>query len=338
VILKNSENIRVERVSIGGAHYIRKIDLQKRGTLLEEIETIVGLMQRWDFYKSHFPRVVSGINANDEYHGFDYFLDYIPSRTLSEVLETESDEAYIHNVVSAVYGALDDQLQLEFEFSRHCFKRSLTDAINYEVSRISEFHPLSDMLERSFVIMGVEYAPIKVSLEQLYGLAKIKDSSDLNTHIRCPRYHYNFHGGNILISKGPVSDFWVIDPDTKLRGLDPIFGLSRFVYTMVHDLANKAKFCSVHDLKVYRLTLMEDPIGRFPGYCIFQSYIDQRLWAPEEKANRLLDHYILCLLRGIRMNYRPQSQCSRIREELYAPHLFIAMNLVLVLCRALDNK
>lgn len=48
--------------------------------------------------------------------------------------------------------------------------------------------------------------------------------------------HFNFHFGNVLYDEErTITNF--IDPDFSVRGLDPLFGFSRFAFSFWHELA-----------------------------------------------------------------------------------------------------
>jgi hypothetical protein len=48
--------------------------------------------------------------------------------------------------------------------------------------------------------------------------------------------HFNFHFGNVLYNE-ERSQTSFIDPDFSVRGLDPLFGFSRFAFSFWHELA-----------------------------------------------------------------------------------------------------
>ncbi|NEW91011.1 hypothetical protein [Rhodopseudomonas sp. BR0M22] len=50
--------------------------------------------------------------------------------------------------------------------------------------------------------------------------------------------HLNFHFGNVLYDEA-TEQVAFIDPDYSVRGIDPLFGLSRFVFSFWHELATE---------------------------------------------------------------------------------------------------
>lgn len=52
--------------------------------------------------------------------------------------------------------------------------------------------------------------------------------------------HFNFHFGNVLYNE-ECAETRFIDPDFSVRGLDPLFGFSRFAFSFWHELAAEVK-------------------------------------------------------------------------------------------------
>ncbi|MCP1438431.1 hypothetical protein J3D56_001867 [Erwinia persicina] len=52
--------------------------------------------------------------------------------------------------------------------------------------------------------------------------------------------HFNFHFGNVLYNEEQAQTRF-IDPDFSVRGLDPLFGFSRFAFSFWHELAAEVK-------------------------------------------------------------------------------------------------
>lgn len=52
--------------------------------------------------------------------------------------------------------------------------------------------------------------------------------------------HFNFHFGNVLYNEEHAQTRF-IDPDFSVRGLDPLFGFSRFAFSFWHELAAEVK-------------------------------------------------------------------------------------------------
>lgn len=52
--------------------------------------------------------------------------------------------------------------------------------------------------------------------------------------------HFNFHFGNVLYNEERAQTCF-IDPDFSVRGLDPLFGFSRFAFSFWHELAAEVK-------------------------------------------------------------------------------------------------
>ncbi|MFM2130549.1 MAG: hypothetical protein RL477_2095, partial [Pseudomonadota bacterium] len=136
--------------------------------------------------------------------------------------------------------------------------------------------------------------------------------------------HWNFHGENIILNSRFPDGFAVIDPDVSLDECDPVFGLARLLYTFPHDTAEHTYYIINSDLLMpkgntprpefeiaftwpestlvnYRYLYRGVLDGEMPRVFDLDPRFanDARLWY------RLNVSLLLCLLRGVSVNYKP---------------------------------
>ncbi|MBA7854499.1 hypothetical protein HV318_05545 [Enterobacter sp. RHBSTW-00901] len=116
--------------------------------------------------------------------------------------------------------------------------------------------------------------------------------------------HFNFHFGNVLYNE-ERSQTSFIDPDFSVRGLDPLFGFSRFAFSFWHELAaeveDAVKIVPMSDELMFVLAkqdygniLSEIPeIGGISGLIPLMG---------ENMRNRFYVLTTYCFLRSIRIN------------------------------------
>jgi hypothetical protein len=116
--------------------------------------------------------------------------------------------------------------------------------------------------------------------------------------------HFNFHFGNVLYNE-ERSQTSFIDPDFSVRGLDPLFGFSRFAFSFWHELAaeveDAVKIVPMSDELMFVLAkqdygniLSEIPeIGGISGLIPLMG---------ESMRNRFYVLTTYCFLRSIRIN------------------------------------
>lgn len=116
--------------------------------------------------------------------------------------------------------------------------------------------------------------------------------------------HFNFHFGNVLYNE-ERSQTSFIDPDFSVRGLDPLFGFSRFAFSFWHELAaeveDSVKIVPMSDALMFVLAkqdygniLNEIPeIGGISGLLPLMG---------EDMRNRFYVLTTYCFLRSIRIN------------------------------------
>lgn len=132
--------------------------------------------------------------------------------------------------------------------------------------------------------------------------------------------HQNYHFGNI-IKLDNFDMFRLIDPDTSLPKIDPLFGLARFAFSFWHELATEHK----HGVRGNRsgketlLTLLLHEhmtmISSIPAITKMQVY--RQICAPEDKGLfEVLLFY--CFLRSIRINWENFHSNQTTAQEILA--------------------
>ncbi|MGK3141680.1 hypothetical protein [Pantoea sp. C2G6] len=121
--------------------------------------------------------------------------------------------------------------------------------------------------------------------------------------------HFNFHFGNVLYNE-EFAETRFIDPDFSVRGLDPLFGFSRFAFSFWHELAaevkDAVKVVPMADALMFVLAkpdygniLTEIPeLGSISGLLPLMG---------ESVRNRFYVLTTYCFLRSIRINGSKQS-------------------------------
>ncbi|MDD5278042.1 hypothetical protein [Acidithiobacillus sp.] len=116
--------------------------------------------------------------------------------------------------------------------------------------------------------------------------------------------HFNFHFGNVLYcEKSDQVNF--IDPDCSVRGIDPLFGLSRFAFSFWHELAmeigDAVKVIPMSDSVMYLLRT-SDHRTILNGIPELASILGLIHWIGEAELKKFFVLTTYCFLRSIRIN------------------------------------
>ncbi|CAM3663212.1 hypothetical protein [Xenorhabdus thuongxuanensis] len=116
--------------------------------------------------------------------------------------------------------------------------------------------------------------------------------------------HFNFHFGNVLYNE-ERSQTSFIDPDFSVRGLDPLFGFSRFAFSFWHELAaeveDAVKMVPMSDALMFVLSKQDygnilNEIPEIGGISGMLPLIGEHM------RNRFYVLTTYCFLRSIRIN------------------------------------
>jgi hypothetical protein len=326
LIIKSDNKVLVEKFHHKNFYYVKKSERSNRNLLRREYLVATHLAERWEFYKERFPLVDSAIFGEANPHPFCYYLKYIDLPNLSTHISVNVDSELLLHALGVIYHKLEDQVLLEANANSASDDRYLMYALRRELLDLESQTELRRIMHTEAYMEGERYRSIYAMLIEIF--PSLVDLP-MRPYLDLPNssfYHYNFHGGNILVDLNSPEEFKIIDPDPSIEGLDPIFGLARFLYTPVHDFAYKVNFSSTDSANRMLFELTENSKKFELSNAHIFNFFSKALSRKFQRSSCLRDNYILCLLRGIRANFLGQNSATTIQ-----PHLYISRQLSLFL-------
>lgn len=96
-------------------------------------------------------------------------------------------------------------------------------------------HFAHELFDKSILLNGARFSiTAREVYERAAELARTEEFRSVE------KAHFNFHFGNVLYNEEYAQTSF-IDPDFSVRGLDPLFGFSRFAFSFWHELAAEVK-------------------------------------------------------------------------------------------------
>lgn len=197
----------------------------------------------------------------------------------------------IRNVLEVIQKAINLEM-----YNQSMLTKDMPSRLLEEWEGTSFAHNLFD---KPIFINGARFnITAKEIFEKSLYLSRIEEFSSVE------KAHFNFHFGNVLYHEGR-SQTNFIDPDFSVRGLDPLFGFSRFAFSFWHELAaeieDSVKIIPMSDALMFVLAnddysniLSKIPeIGNISGLLPFLG---------ESMQNRFYVLTAYCFLRSIRIN------------------------------------
>lgn len=300
-----------------------KIAKEDNAKIRREIDRIAALKQRFSHLARWMPASLGeGLIEGGVLEGRLFSLQqFVPGPTLSQLLQKQVSHqdiaAIMGNVVTNLIDHIEDHRPIDsgqgwFDgMIRAAFTRILDLPLVGAVARLPEV-----------TINGHVRKGLRFSVE------RIIDSPAFDRAIRkqpaiAGLGHWNFHGENIILNAAFSEGFAIIDPDVSLDECDPMFGLARLLYSFPHDSAERSEYLISSDLLMprggtidgrfdvsftwpeqvmenYRFLYRGVLDGKLPQvYTLDRRFAsDSRLWY------RLQISLLLCLLRGVGVNYK----------------------------------
>ena len=149
--------------------------------------------------------------------------------------------------------------------------------------------------------------------------------------------HFNFHGENIITKNlKKNTNFFLIDPDSRWKCLDPMFGLARFFYTFDHDTFEKKKYfikSNIFDLsKKSNNTFYIKYIWKKLTLSNYKKTFNIENFFNQETnfyKQRFKLNYLLCLMRGVNSNYEENIEFPSNRINFFR-HSSIYLSLIII--------
>ena len=300
-----------------------KIAKEDNAKIRREIDRIADLKQRFSHLARWMPASLGeGLIEGGVLEGRLFSLQqFVSGPTLSQLLQGQTSQqdiaATMSNVVTNLIDHIEDHRPIDsgqgwFDgMIRAAFTRILDLPLVGAVARLPEV-----------TINGQVRKGLRSSVE------RIIDSPAFDQAIRkrpaiAGLGHWNFHGENIILNAGFSEGFAVIDPDVSLDECDPMFGLARLLYSFPHDSAERSEYLIASDLLMPRggtidgrfdvsftwpEQVMENYRSLYRGVLdgkLPQVYaLDGRFASDSRLWYRLQISLLLCLLRGVGVNYR----------------------------------
>lgn len=300
-----------------------KIAREDNAKIRREIDRIAALKQRFRHLAEWMPASLGeGVIEGGVLEGKLFSLQqFVSGPTLSQLLQRKASQndiaATVGRVVTNLIDHIEDHKAIDsgqgwFDgMIRAAFTRILDIPLVGAVARLPEV-----------VINGQPRKGLRASVEQII------DSAAFDRFIRkqpaiAGLGHWNFHGENIILNDGFTQGFAIIDPDVSLDECDPMFGLARLLYSFPHDSAERSEYLIASDLLMprggtidgrfdvsftwpdevmenYRFLYRGVRDGRLPH--VYE--LDSRFASNPHLWYRLLISLLLCLLRGVGVNYK----------------------------------
>ncbi|PVE20868.1 hypothetical protein DC522_29790 [Microvirga sp. KLBC 81] len=270
-------------------------------------------MRAIDALHTKFPDSIVPILSRGEILGRRYYMmERQQGRSLSEIVF--SQDVSLVEKCSTVEQALQFVVDLVTRERSHLTVSALRyqDILKRESDEIRA-QVRGDMLLRTrFVIEETEMAYTIGELLNYY----LVTVSDIPVK-QAPVSHQNYHFGNIIqLDNG--RGFRLIDPDTSLPAIDPLFGLARFAFSYWHELATE------HSTLVQRTATQDSLILSLPNRCyrqlvsavpeLMQTRVFENLFSPYDIC---LFHALLfyCFIRSVRINWEDSTLSDRFSDH-----------------------
>ncbi|MCD0419729.1 aminoglycoside phosphotransferase family protein [Rubrivivax sp. JA1024] len=159
-----------------------------------------------------------------------YILEKMAGRPLSKIIFDNSQPIeHRRSVVRAALSKIRQAIEIERAGQMPPVDDMLSRLID-EWKAIGIYH---DLFDRQILLDG---EPLRNAGRRTFEKACtiVRSASFVSVE----RAHLNFHFGNVLYDEA-TEQVNFIDPDYSVRGIDPLFGLSRFVFSFWHELATE---------------------------------------------------------------------------------------------------
>ncbi len=182
-----------------------------------------------------------------------------------------------------------------------------------------------DLFDKPVLLNGARFT---TTAREVYEKAlKMATTEDFRS---AEKAHFNFHFGNVLYNE-ELAQTRFIDPDFSVRGLDPLFGFSRFAFSFWHELAAEIKDA----VKVVPMTDALMFVLAKPDYGNILSEIPELGGIAgllplmgEGLRNRFYVLTTYCFLRSIRINGSKQSWKSPRSPVVATPEEVLMLGLL----------
>lgn len=303
-----------------------KIAKEDNAKVQREIDRIRRLKERYAHLARWMPASLGeGIIQGGVLGGRLFSLqEFIAGPTLSQRMQMPSD-AQSPEAIAAITGSVVSQLLDHIEDHQPIANTQgwFDGMIRAAFTRILDI-PLVESVARmpELTINGKPRLGLRQSIERILSsdnfdhfIRKTPAVSDLG--------HWNFHGENIILNDRRTDGFAIIDPDVSLDECDPVFGLARLLYTFPHDTAEHTYYIINSDLLMPKgdtptgdfqvvFTWPEQTLGNYrylyrgllDGELPYIHNFDSRFTNDPRLWYRLNISLLLCLLRGVSVNYK----------------------------------
>ena len=217
---------------------------QRAGTNLEkEYNIIEQLRAKSKNYNKILPKTLVDKKKISSFGKFFYVQKYVKGLTLSKILSKElslNELKNINEIKKMIYKISKENLNLN---SNRTPLSLFTKLIMSEFEIMKKKTHLSFLCEnKDIIINNIRYKNFN---HLLYKVLESKKMKIVNSNKNYFSFlgHFNFHGENIIIENLKKNcNFFIIDPDSRWRCLDPMFSFARFFYTYDHDTFEKKNY------------------------------------------------------------------------------------------------
>lgn len=158
---------------------------------------------------------------------------------------------------------------------------------------------MHDAFDKSILLDGKTFP---LTARQIFEKALMFSRTETFLYIK--EAHLNFHFGNVLYCD-ESGQFNFIDPDCSVLGIDPLFGLSRFVFSFWHEIATELgdaiTVLPMSDTLMYVLRT-SDHRAILNGIPELTSIDGLASWLGEEILKKFYVLVVYCFIRSIRIN------------------------------------
>ncbi|MTJ81818.1 MAG: hypothetical protein F8N37_12475 [Telmatospirillum sp.] len=222
------------------------------------------------------------------------------------------------------------QMAIGIERSKAHPTVSMHSRISEEWDAISFMH---DLFDQHILFDGVPLGTTgRKIVENALKLAETEEFVSVETA------HFNFHFGNVIYNDAYKS-VQFIDPDNSVRGIDPLFGFSRFAFSFWHELATEREN-AVEIMKMPDNLLFISRNADYPAIlAAIPELSDISGLSPWISKNDFSRFYILttyCFLRSIRINALRENRRSLNGPQPATPEEILMLGCIAYLGRLRD--
>ena len=308
-----------------GNQYVFKISQRAGESLEKEFLIIKQLRAKSINYNKIIPKTIIDHKKISSFGKFFYIQPLIKGETLSNILKKKLNKKEfqrIDNIKNKIYKISRENLNLN--------SKELPSSLFIKLI-MNEFETLKKKDHLSFLSENNEIFINKCKFKSLnYLLTKTLEHKKIKILDSDKNYfsflgHFNFHGENIILGNIKKNDkFFIIDPDSRWRCLDPMFAFARFFYTFDHDTIEYQNYhikSNLFDLSKKKRNNFQITYD-WPKRILknYKNVFNRNIFFKKEKEflkKRFDLNFLLCLLRGINSNYEEKVDFTKKRINIF---------------------